>query len=305
VRPAAACLFERPTGDPAWRHSGGGADQQGEGSGRLETELVLRWISTIGNYDYIIDYVFGQDGSFRVHVFAAGIVLQKGVEAADDQTAHDAGIDDHGVLVGDGLVATNHDHYMSFRIDLDVDQTANEMVRSHMVPEPVANDPGRTQIWKLDSEVVQSEQGAMMTPDPQNPEAVYFQSSAANGPVGHHPAYELDFGSAVAVAPGDVSDEPGLRRGGWAENTVWVTPYDPTEQFASGLYVPDGTQPAGLPAWTAQDRPLVDTDLVLWFTVGFHHIVRTEDLPTMPAHEAEFGLLPTNISPYNPYLDAG
>ena len=64
-----------------------------------------------------------------------------------------------------------------------------------------------------------------------------------------------------------------------------------------------GTQVAGLPLWTAQDRSLTDTDLVVWFTVGFHHIVRTEDLPQMPAHEASFSIRPADVFPNNPFLD--
>lgn len=302
IRPGGACVFERPTGDSAWRHEGSGTDQA-LGNGVQEIELVLRFISTIGNYDYIVDYVFGADGAIRFHVFAAGIVLQKGVDASTAQEARAAGIDEHGVLVGDGLLATNHDHYMSFRLDLDVGQTANQMVRGRLASEPVTGDAGRTVIWRVARQEVASELGARMTPSAATPEVVTFESTTADGPVGHRPAYELDFGDAVAVAPGDVSDDPGLRRGGWADATLWVTPYDRAERFASGLYVPDGTEPAGLPAWAAQNRSLADADLVVWFTVGFHHIVRTEDVPTMPAHEAEFGLIPTNMSAYNPFLD--
>jgi primary-amine oxidase len=94
-----------------------------------------------------------------------------------------------------------------------------------------------------------------------------------------------------------------MRRGGWATETLWATPHTAGERFASGLYVPDGSTDVGLVAWTAANRPLADTDLVLWFSVGFHHIVRSEDLPNMPAHEAYFGLMPANAYPYNPYLD--
>jgi len=32
-----------------------------------------------------------------------------------------------------------------------------------------------------------------------------------------------------------------------------------------------------LPRWTAADRPVVDTDIVLWHTVGATHFCRPED----------------------------
>jgi primary-amine oxidase len=299
VRRAAACVFERPTADPAGRHAGSGTDQS-HGSGEPATELVLRWISTIGNYDYVIDDIFGSDGSVRFNVFAAGVVLQKAVDP--DQTATDVGVDGHGVLIGPGLVGVNHDHYVSFRVDLDVGTPANQMTVERLVPEPVAGDPGRTQIWRLEHTDVATEGQARMTPTPEQPERVLFTAAVADGPAGHRPGYELDFGDGVAVAPQGTEDDVGLRRGGWATDTLWVTPNDPTERFASGLYVPDGSAPAGLPAWVTRDRPIAGADLVLWFTVGFHHVVRTEDLPTMPAHDAGFGLRPTNVSVSNPLL---
>ncbi len=294
VRPRSVCVFERPTGNVAYRH---------ESVGAAEIELVVRWISTIGNYDYIVDYVFGADGSIRFHVFAAGVVLQKGVDAHTADEAQRVGVDDHGVLVGDGLVATNHDHYMNFRLDLDVDQTVNELVRERIVAEPVASNPGRTSIWRTEAEVVATESAARYTPDPRAPERILIRSTASNGPAGHRPGYELDVGDAVAVSPAPNSSDPGMRRGGWAAETLWVTPHAAAERFASGLYVPSGAADAGLVEWTAQNRSLAESDLVMWFSVGFHHIVRTEDLPSMPAHEAHFGLFPANAYPYNPFLD--
>jgi len=284
TKTAALCAFERPTGNPVYRH---------EREAAPETELVLRWISVVGNYDYIVDYVFGADGSLRFHVFAAGIVLQANGKGGAD--GHQ-----HGTEVSDGLLAMNHDHYISFRLDLDVGETDNRLVRQRLVREDITGNPERTAIWRVDEQVVPTELGARYTPNPRAPERVLVQSSLANGPVGHHPGYEFEFGDAVAVS--SLSDDPGQRRGGWAADTLWVTPYAQGERFASGLYVPDGSTDAGLPAWTAADRAIKDTDLVVWFTVGFHHVVRTEDLPNMPAHESEFGLKPANTYATNPLL---
>jgi primary-amine oxidase len=293
TKPRSMCVFERPTGTPAYRH---------EGDAAPETELVLRWIAVVGNYDYIIDNVFGADGSLRFHVFAAGIALQRGTSSSTADEAHTVGEDQHGVLVGDGLLAVNHDHYVSFRLDLDVGDTDNRIVRQALVPERVSGNAGRRDIWRVDEQVIAREVAARYTPDARSPERVLVQSASANGPLGHHPGYEIDFGDGVAVAPAAAADDPGSRRGGWAAETLWVTPNEHDERFASGLYIPDGSEPVGLPVWTAQDRSISGTDLVVWFTVGFHHVVRTEDLPSMPAHEGGFGLRPADIYPSNPLL---
>ena len=119
------CLFERNTGDPNWRH----AELINQTyQGRPEVELVLRMIPTVGNYDYVIDYVFRQRGQLAVNVGATGIDATKGVETAhmSDETAEED--TRYGELVAPNVVAVYHDHYISFRIDLDVDGTENSFV---------------------------------------------------------------------------------------------------------------------------------------------------------------------------------
>ena len=61
-------VFERLTGNPAWRHFeqfAGGAYE-----GRAEVELVVRSIAQVGNYDYLLDWIFTQSGAMRVEVGA-------------------------------------------------------------------------------------------------------------------------------------------------------------------------------------------------------------------------------------------
>jgi primary-amine oxidase len=49
-------------------------------------ELVVRWISTVGNYDYIFDWVFHENGTIGIDAGATGIEAVKGVLA---KTMHD------------------------------------------------------------------------------------------------------------------------------------------------------------------------------------------------------------------------
>jgi primary-amine oxidase len=76
ARARVACLFERSDGAIAWRHWDFITNQT---ESRAARELVLRWIATVGNYDYIFDWTFQQDGTIRVAVGATGIDETKGV----------------------------------------------------------------------------------------------------------------------------------------------------------------------------------------------------------------------------------
>ena len=55
--------------------------------------------------------------------------------------------------------------------------------------------------------------------------------------------------------------------------------------------------------WTAAGRSIEDTDVVLWYVFGIHHITRTEDWPIMPVDTVSFWLKPFGFFDRNPTLD--
>lgn len=93
--------------------------------GRPGVELVVRMASQVGNYDYVIDWVFNHAGEIEARVGSTGIVGLKGVasQTMRDATAHDD--TKTGTLVAPGLTAVQHDHYFNFRLDMDVDGPGN------------------------------------------------------------------------------------------------------------------------------------------------------------------------------------
>src|SRR5260370_12638889 len=70
------CLFERSGDAPLWRHA---ETVNGAYGGRPATELVLRSIPSVGNYDYIIDWVLTEAGVLPIDVRATGLHLGQGV----------------------------------------------------------------------------------------------------------------------------------------------------------------------------------------------------------------------------------
>ena len=71
------CLFERDPGSMAWRHA-----LPPEPQSRRQRDLVVRVAAVLGNYDYIFDWVFLQNGSIRVGVGASGEAEAKIVKEA-------------------------------------------------------------------------------------------------------------------------------------------------------------------------------------------------------------------------------
>ena len=88
-----ACLFERASENPAWRHL-----QGAEVYGRPARELVLRSAAVIGNYDYLLDWRFEPDGTIKVAVGATGVIETK-------STTLKAAHDDHSTPQTGQLVA--------------------------------------------------------------------------------------------------------------------------------------------------------------------------------------------------------
>jgi primary-amine oxidase len=292
LRTKEACIFERFTGDPAWRHN-----ESNIMAGRPSRELVLRAAATIGNYDYMMDWTFQQDGTIRVRVGATGIVEVKGskLEKADDSMAPQ-----HGTLVAPNTVAVYHDHYLCFRLDLDVDGPNNSFMVDRMVPEKIQART-RTSIWGVQSTMAKSESDAILDLDPRKPAMWHFVNPNVHGLLGYPTGIEI-MPEATAVdflSP----DDPSLKVGAFAEHQLWVTPYKPDERYAAGVYVTNSAGGEGLPKWTKADRNIENTDIVAWYTLGFHHVVRIEDWPVMPTLWHEFQIRPVNFFSQNPVMD--
>ncbi|MBT8199015.1 MAG: tyramine oxidase [Acidimicrobiia bacterium] len=291
--PRAACIYERFSGDIAWRHY---ESIGGQTNVRPRTDLVVRSISAIGNYDYIFDWVFRQDGTVRVDVGATGIPQVKAVDE-DGSGSHEA----YGHLVAEHTVAVNHDHFFSFRLDVDVDGTKNSFVSDELVPEEFDSPDGRKSVWVVESTEVGNEQGARRSIDNQRPAQWRFINPNVEGALGNPAGYELKPGAnAVSLLSQDDSPQ---QRAGFTNHHLWVTPYDPSEIYAAGTYPNQSVGGEGLPAWTAQNRSITDSDLVAWYTLGFHHAPRAEDWPVTPTIWLDFELRPFDFFDRNPALD--
>jgi primary-amine oxidase len=308
VRPQLACIFERVTGDPAWRHW----DEDTYAiAGRPSRELVLRTVATVGNYDYLFDWRFEQDDSIVVGVGATGILEVKAVKdqkadgplspglAAKDSEGHEV---QFGQLVAPGIDGVDHDHFFSYRLDLDVDGVNNSLMVDKLVQYKLSEPaPGRKYIWAMKPEMIKTEGDAKFDVSLEHPAMWRFANENVKNSLGQPTSFEIMPGiTGISLLP---ASEWPQKRAGFSEHSLWVTPYDPDERYASGVYVMGSKGDDSLPAWTKKNRNIMNTDIVAWYTVGFHHVPRPEDWPQMPIMWHTFSLAPFQFLPKNPGMD--
>jgi primary-amine oxidase len=308
IRPQLACMFERVSGDPAWRHW----DEDTYAiSGRPTRELVFRTVATVGNYDYLFDWRFEQDASITVGVGATGILEVKAVkdQRADGKlSANMEGTDtdgkpvQFGQLVAPGTSAVDHDHYFSYRLDLDVDGTKNSLMVDKLVPFKLPETSlGRKWIWAMKPEMIATEGDAKLNVSLDHPAMWRFANEGVKNSLGQNTSFEIMPGeTGISLLP---SSEWPQKRAGFSEHSLWVTPYDPNERYVSGVYVMGSKGEDSLPEWVKQNRSIMNTDIVAWYTVGFHHVPRAEDWPQMPIMWHTFSLRPFDFLNKNPTMD--
>ncbi len=289
-RKRAACLFERSAGDVAWRH---GSERGNTIEARPKRDLVLRMYMTAGNYDYLFDWVFQQDGTLKMDASATGMDATK--------TASGTPADElYGRLIAPGRVGMNHSHFFSFRVDLDVDGTGNSLLVDRLLPQRLPAENPRRSIWTVQTDEARTERDGMRMSTMQKPEFWRFVNPAVKGPYSGFVGYQIDSHSAMSLLS---PDDYMHKRGAFTEHMLWVTPYDRRELYASGDYPTLSTAGDGLPTWTAANRPLTNTDLVAWVTMGFHHVPRPEDWPLMPVAKHSFEIRPVGFFTRNPAID--
>jgi primary-amine oxidase len=294
VRERVVCLFERDTAAPLWRHW---EALNGAYAGRSDSELVVRSIPSIGNYDYIVDWVFTRKGEIRIDVGATGIDAVKGVAVRhmDEPGADEA--TRTGMLVAPNLVAVHHDHYLSLRLDLDVDGQINSFVRQRLTPVSLPAGHPRRSLWRLQTEPAPTETALA---GHAGPELWRVENPASKTTLGHRRSYQIAAGHAATSLLSD--DDWPQRRAPFSSQTLWVTAWHPDERFAAGPYPNQSPGGAGLPVYV-DGEAIEATDVVAWYTIGFHHLTRPEDWPVLPTVWHSVRLRPYGFFARNPDVE--
>ncbi|MFB1298252.1 primary-amine oxidase [Mycobacterium sp. pW049] len=284
----AICIHEEDNA-VLWKH----VDHEIGAEVRRMRRLTISFHVTVANYEYLVYWRLYQDGNIECEVRATGIMVTTPLPPGAPNP--------NGTLVDERTYAPFHQHFLVARLDMDVDGSGNTVVMSESFAEPIGPDNPHGLSLVVRNTPLRTEGEARQDVNFATQRAWKVVNPNVVTALGAHPAYKLV--PSGAIPPMFEPGSPVLERAGVIAHTLWVTPHHPEERWPAGEFVNQSVRDTGLSRWTAADRPIENTDVVLWYVFGIHHITRAEDWPVMPVDVVSFWLKPFGFFDRNPALD--
>ena len=329
----AICVFEFTSDAPLQRHT-----SEWSVTISRNTYLVVRSVSTVGNYDYTIDYLLYLDGSIEVKVRASGFIF--GAFAGHPETRsendpsnpdHDAVTDelrsrmqpdssiphpnsDYGYQIHPSVSTSLHDHVLLFRCDLDISPSSgfNDTFQhvsidpyTHTYPWDGPNFTPRNTMHLTHHPALSNESPLNW---PRNSADLYLIQSPELNAWGEHKAYRIQAGTGMGTPSHlTIFNSTSLRKSAaWSSADLWVLKNHPDTEPAGAHYLnylcPN--DPLIDFAKMADNETLADQDgggedLVVYFNLGGHHVPHSGDIPNTLMHTSASSVI---LSPFN-YFD--
>ncbi|KAH8427029.1 cytochrome c oxidase subunit 1 [Aspergillus melleus] len=283
------CVHE--VDDGVWKHTN---IRNGQASMVRNRQLVIQCTATVMNYEYILAFILDQAANLHIDVKATGIVSTMPISKKT--------LSPWGTVVAPGVLAVNHQHLFSVRVDPALDGVRNTIVYDDIIPvrgEPDLDPFGcafrvnTTPIKRpggYDLDLTKSRTYRIINPDHIN--------SVSGKPVG----YKLHALPSQMLMMGP--ETFNYKRGLFSSKPIWVTSYKEGELWAAGEFTNQSREDTGLGVWAQRNENVENEDLVLWHTFGVTHVTRPEDFPVMPVEKMSISLKPTSFFELNPANDA-
>ena len=288
--PNAICIHEEDYGI-LWKHTDRRLPDHPEV--RRSRRLVISSISTVENYEYGFYWYFYQDGNIEFQLKLTGI-LSLGAARPDETLPH-------GAMIAPQLYAPNHQHFFNVRLDFDLDGERNTISQVDVVADPIDERNPFENAFRAKATALKTEKQACANLNLATSRTWRISNPSSLNRLGEPVAYKFMPGdNSVPFASPNAS---WRKRARFVDHHVWVTPFAENENFAAGDFPNQSLADHGLSTWIQADRPIEDTDVVMWYTFGHTHIPRPEDYPVMPAAYIGFLLKPSGFFDRNPAND--
>lgn len=260
---------------------------------RRARKLVISSISTIGNYEYASYWYLHQDGRIEYEMKATGIINTAACRPGEP--------DKFGAEVAPGIVGHIHQHIFSARLDMEVDGPNNTVTECDTIAIPMGPENPYGNAYYVEERPLNTELQARRDWDFSKMRYWRITNPNTTNWVGKPTAYKLEARSPVQ--PFTHPDSPSGKRGRFLQHQLWVTRFDASERYPAGEFVNQSTGDDGVEVWTAKDRPIENTDVVIWHSFGVHHLPRPEDHPVQSCVMCGFTLAPSGFFDQNPVID--
>jgi primary-amine oxidase len=285
----ALCLHEEDNA-VLWKH----VDAVTGAEVRRMRRMVVSCQVTVANYEYLVYWRFYQDGNIECEVRASGIMVTTPFAA-------DGPVPATGTVVDHRTYAPFHQHFLIARLDLDVDGAENTVEEIDSVALPVSPENPHGLDLVLRGTPVRSEVEAGRDFSWETQRSWKVVNPGRTNKLGTPTAYKLVPGAAFPAMM--EPDTVQYLRAPIIGHTLWVTRQHDGERWPAGEYPTQSTTDEGMTRWVADDEPLEDTDVVLWYVFGIHHVTRPEEWPVMPVDIVSFWLKPFGFFDQNPAID--
>ncbi len=255
--------------------------------------LVVSSISTIGNYVYGFFWYFYQDGTIGVEVKATGIPLAQSLPVGKPS--------EYGALMAPGIDGPVHQHVFNYRFDMAVDGERNSVVEVNFAAKPMGPGNPAGNAIAISETVFKTELEAQRNMDLAAARYWKVINKDRTNAVGLPVGYKLVPG--VNALPFLDPQSPVGKRAGFMFKHLWVTQFAQDEMYSAGMYPNQHPGGDGLPRWTQKNRSIDQENVVVWYTMNYHHLPRPEDWPVQPCIYANFHWMPSGFFDANPALD--
>ena len=175
-------------------------------------------------------------------------------------------------MIDQRTYAPFHQHFIVARLDLDIDGEANTVYAAESEPLPIGPDnPHGLALTQRTRRCDPSARASRTTTGSASATWKVRQRRRRERP--RHPG-RLQARAGRRIPALIDPDSPVLRRARAIEHTLWVTPYSRGRALAVRRVPQPERRGLRAARWTARDRPIEDTDVVLWYVFGIHHVTR-------------------------------